>query len=44
MIVYLSRRSLLALFGSPEPNAPGELIGWDSSQSPSVHIFKHEYL
>ena len=24
------------IFSSPEPKSPGELIGWDSSQCPTV--------
>ena len=27
------------IFRSPEPKALGELIGWDSSRRPSVHLF-----
>ena len=38
--------SMFLLFSSPEPEAQGELIVWDSSRSvrPCVHTFKHEYL
>ena len=32
------------LLSSPEPLAQDELIGWDSSQRPSVYTFRHEYL
>ena len=39
---------MLHIFSSPEPMAPGELLGWNSSRRPSVrrscHTFKHEYL
>ena len=39
---------MLHIFSSPEPKAPGELLGWDLSRRQYVHrsvyTFKHEYL
>ena len=29
---------VLSIFSSPEPKAEGELIGWESSGRPSVHL------
>ena len=40
---YVIERSRFSLiFSSPEPKAPGELIGWEGSvvRRPSVHNFK----
>ena len=28
------------IFSSPEPKAPGELIGWEGSVCPPVHNYK----
>ena len=44
----IGRKSSILVFSSPEPKAPGELIGWEGSvvrrpssvRRPSVHNFK----